>query len=102
MMNLIQAMEILNQYRPNRPRSLEKKKLQEAIDTLNEYVDATPEGFKYRCVECKYCKLIDGKGKPFGSGTQVFCSMYEWNISNNSISAGLCFCPKEDNNEKTD
>ena len=110
MMNLIQAMEILNQYRPNRPQSLEKKKLQEAIDTLNLYANDTFDCLKHRCTECKYCsKVIDGIGHPFGSEGIYICSAPDTigipvNLAKDFSDMLSCwqFKPKEDNNEKTD
>lgn len=94
MMNLIQAMEILNERRPNKPRSLDNRKLLQAIDVVNEYVDGWPDKFKHRCTECKNC-CTDYKNK-------LKCSTFDKSVNGNSTSCGLWFVQKEDNNEKTD
>lgn len=101
MMNLIQAMEILNENRPNRPQSLEKKKLQEAIDTLNDYTKVIPDVYCYRCAECANYQTINGKERPYGGDTKYYCPFIHCDIDLDEFSCGM-FIPKEDNNEKTD
>lgn len=105
MMNLIQAMEILNQYRPNRPQSLEKKKLQQAIDTINIYTNGIIDCRRHRCTECKYCsKTVNGRGHPFGSEEIYICSSPDTfgipiNLTKDFSDMLSClqFKPKEDN-----
>ena len=109
-MNLDRALEILNENRPNRPQSLEKKKLQEAIDTINIYTKDIVDCYRHRCTECKYCsKVVDGIGHPFGSTEVYICSA----LDTTGISLNLTkvfpdmlscwqFKPKEESNEKTD
>lgn len=94
MMNLIQAMEILNERRPNKPRSLDNRKLQQAIDVVNEYVDEMPDKFKHRCIECKNCCTY--------YKNKLMCSTFVKDVNGNSTSCGLWFVKREDNNEKTD
>lgn len=110
MMNLIQAMGILNENRPNRPQSLEKKKLQEAIDTINIYANGVVDCYKHRCTECEYCsKTVNGIGHPFGSKDIYICSAPDTlgipiNLTKDFSDMLSCwqFKPKEENNEKTD
>ena len=104
-MNLIQAMAILNENRPNRPQSLEKKKLQEAIDTVNIYTKDIIDCLRHRCTECKYCsKIVDGIGHPFGSEEIYICSAPDTlgipiNLTKDFSDMLSCrqFKPKEDN-----
>lgn len=85
-MNLIQAMVILNENRPDRPRSLDGKKLQEAIDTINEYVDGMREKYKYRCNECIYYSMAEAKTKPYKSGPVAYCNFHKDSMDPNLIS----------------
>ena len=100
MMNLIQAMEILNQHRPNRPRSLENKKLQEAIDAINNYAENIPWEFSHRCEECQYHKMIESKLHPYQAKHIWYCAAHNGELPEaNMTSCGL-FVPKEVKTEK--
>lgn len=99
-MNLDQALEILNENRPNRPRSLEMKKLQQAIDTVKDYTseDIIESELRHRCEECKnYCAICSkSKTHPYDSTSDMDCQVYNLGFPKNTISCRL-FMPKEDN-----
>lgn len=102
-LNLFQAMAILNEIRPDRPRSLDRKKLQQAIDAINEYVKNIPWEFSHRCGECKNrVPFVDIGERPYSSRTGFLCNANgnNWkDVSKDNISCKM-FVPKEDNNEK--
>lgn len=59
MNDLNRAMVTLQQNRPDKPRSLERKQLQQAIDVVAEYLANVPMEYLHRCEECDYFR--DGK-----------------------------------------
>lgn len=97
-MNLDQALEILNENRPNRPRSLKMKKLQQAIDTVKDYTseDVIESELRHRCEECKNYCVTGSKTHPYDSTSDMDCQVYNLGFSKNTISCRL-FIPKEDN-----
>ena len=105
--NLFQALEVLNENRPNRPRSLTKKKLQQAIDVVNEYASLMPSAVKHRCGECKHCVyFVDIGERPYSSRTSFLCDAIDKNqtistcmdVSKDDVSCGM-FTQKENDKE---
>ena len=97
-MNLDQALEVLDKFRPNRPQSLAKKKLQQAIDTVKDFTteDIIRSTFRHRCEECKNYCVTGSKTHPYDSTSDMDCRVYNLGFSKNTTSCGL-FMPKEDN-----
>lgn len=100
-MNLIQAIKILNEHRPEKPRSLETKKLQQAIDTVNDYIKYIPWSRCYRCEECEYHRMVKSKLHPYQAEHIRYCNYNNVELPEANMTSCDNFIPKEDNNEKT-
>ena len=99
-MNLFQAMAVLNENRPNRPKSLDRKKLQQAIDAVNDYAENIPWEFSHRCEECEYHRMIESKLHPYQAKYIGYCDAHDGKLPEANMTSCGMFVPKEEKNEK--